>query len=258
MVHDVLFAERLLDVLQLVFIHGAEKVDVRQGIGGVRVHRERDVAEFSPDGFHHFDVLSRMDFDLRAVIAEREIVIDLAEEHVDILLDAERHAHADLFLRPAEERLQGFPRALAQEIPEGVLHRRLRETVPADIFETLHEGFRSFHFLMKDLRDDHVFQDMEHRAVVFGIIKRSVKRFALAPSHESFGIDLHQQGIPVFKTGEARLERMAERVQHPDDIYAVNSHKAPPACLFFLLYAIKKLSAKGEPKIYASSGCFLW
>ena len=81
---------------------------------------------------------------------------------------------------------------------------------------------------MQDLRDDHIFKDVKNGAVVFRIVKRPVKGFAFPPAHQTFGVNLYQQGIAVFKLGKARLKRMLERIQYTDNVNAVNSHDMPP------------------------------
>ena len=77
---------------------------------------------------------------------------------------------------------------------------------------------------MKDARDDDVAQDMKHGAVVFRIVERLVESLAFTPADKAFGIYFDKQCVPVFKLGEACLERMLERIQNADNIYAVNSH----------------------------------
>lgn len=70
MVDDIFFSERLFNVLEMVFIHGAEEVDILKRVGGIGIDGKRDIPEFLPDGLDDFNVAARMDFDLRSVIAK--------------------------------------------------------------------------------------------------------------------------------------------------------------------------------------------
>ena len=70
MVDDIFFSERLFNVLEMLFIHGAEEVDILKRVGGIGIDGKRDIPEFLPDGLDDFNVAARMDFDLRSVIAK--------------------------------------------------------------------------------------------------------------------------------------------------------------------------------------------
>ena len=158
------------------------------------------------------------------MIALFQILVDLFEKNIDILLDAKRYADLDLLLRTTKKRFQGLARPLCHELPQCIFDGCFRQTIPLDIGKALHKGFRALDLLMQDLRDDHILQDMENRTVIFRIVKWAIKSFAFSPAHQAFGVDLHQQGITIFKPGKARLKRMLEWIQYTNNIDAVNSH----------------------------------
>ena len=133
-------------------------------------------------------------------------MFNFLEKDVDILFNAKGDADLDFLLRAAKERFQRLARPLRHEFPQGIFDGCFRQTIPLDVGKALHKGFRALDLLMQDLRDDHILQDMENRTVIFRIVKWAIKSFAFPPAHQAFGVDLHQQGITVFKLGKSAAE----------------------------------------------------
>ena len=116
-IHHIVVIERLLDQQQVERIEPREQRRVVERVGGVGVDLQRDVAERRAHALDGVEVPARLDLDLDALIAGRQLLLDLLHQLIERILDADRHARGDAIARAAEHLRQRLARARARRDP---------------------------------------------------------------------------------------------------------------------------------------------
>ena len=105
-------------------------VEVGQAVGGVGVHHERDRGKALADGGHDVEVPTRLDLDLDPLVSRLQLLLDLAQENVGVILDADGDAAGDPAMASPQKLPQGHSRRLGLEIPERRLQTGLGHGMP--------------------------------------------------------------------------------------------------------------------------------
>ena len=87
--------QRLLDEQQVERVELGEVRGVVEGVGGVRVDLERDVAEALAHRAHRLDVAAGLDLQLDPPVALGEVPLDRAQQVGDVVVDPDGHAAVD-------------------------------------------------------------------------------------------------------------------------------------------------------------------
>ena len=129
---QVVLGKRLLDEQQAELVEFGEVRGVVDGVGGVRIHLEGDVAELLAYRAHGNDVVAGLDLQLDAAVALGEMAIDRLQEIADLLVDPHRNAAVDGGARRAEILAERRAAGSQVGVEDRHLDRSLRHRVAAD------------------------------------------------------------------------------------------------------------------------------
>ncbi len=96
MAEEVLVVEGLFDHQEAELVHGPEHISVGEGVGGVRVHREKDVRMRRTHGADALQVRIGLDLQLDPPVALRQEALDLIQQRLGRRSDPD----ADAALHP--------------------------------------------------------------------------------------------------------------------------------------------------------------
>ncbi len=133
MADDVLLVEGLLDEQQVELVEPAQVLDVDPRVRRVGVDLERHVG---PDQLahetHRLEVPAGLDLELDADVPVVDVALDLAQQPVDGVEDADADAARDPIAGAAEVRVQAGAVGAELGVEHRHLERRLRHRVPLD------------------------------------------------------------------------------------------------------------------------------
>ncbi len=98
-IDDVVMRERLLNHHEIEIVEAAQVICIGERVSGVRVGHERRAREALADFIDHPDVPAWLDLDFDALISGGEFRLDLLQQGVDGILNADRDAAGDFTAR---------------------------------------------------------------------------------------------------------------------------------------------------------------
>ena len=110
MVHHIVVVERLLNEQQLEGIEPGEHRGIFERVGGVGIDLQWNLPERLAHALDGVEIPSRLDLDLDALIAGGQLLLDLAHQLIERILDADRHARRDPIAGAAERLRQRLMR----------------------------------------------------------------------------------------------------------------------------------------------------
>ena len=131
---EVIGRHRLLEHQQVVAVELAEDVEVGDGVRGVGVDHQGDVAEMLADRADEVDVVARLDLDLDPAISLGHMRVDRLDQVDDRRIEADRQPRVDPaehgVSRGAQHLGQRLVARVAEQVPAGGLGPRDREPAP--------------------------------------------------------------------------------------------------------------------------------
>ncbi len=203
---EVAVRERLLDHRQPEGVEPREVRGVLEAVVAVRVDHERDVGEPLPHGRHVVDVLPLLDLHLDPVVARARPPRDLASRGRPGDSWSPRLMPEGIRFRgPPRRSWSGTPFSLRREVDEGVLDRRLRHPVPADVREPGVELAERQARL--DERQEELRHDVPRRRRRLGGVERVGVGDALAPADDAARLDPEEERLLARPGRRADRER---------------------------------------------------
>ena len=207
---DVVVLQGLLHHQQVEPVEFGQVVEVLPSVGGVGVHHERDPGKALADGGHDVEVPTGLDLDLDPLVSGLQFLLDLAEENVGMILDADGDPARNPAMASPQELPQRHARRLGLEVPQCGLQTSLRHGMSPDRPDPARKLVRPAEADAQHPRDQEPAQDRPDG--VHRLITESgrIVGDALAPTGESVRPDLHQQDPAAMDPAEAGLEEMDE------------------------------------------------
>src|SRR5215469_18359235 len=210
-VEDVIVPQRLLDHQQVKLIELAQVLDFVEGIGGVSVAAEQDVGPPRADFFEDVYVPAGFDFHFDAAVSGGEFGLNLVEQLVDGVLDADGNAALDFAACAAQKLPQGQLLLAGFAVPEGVFDGGFGHAVAAD---PCHQGGAlpgRGDVLADHRRREMLAQRGPGASDPFARIVRIFTGDALPPAVHAFAVHGDEQDAAMVEAAEARLEKVDER-----------------------------------------------
>src|SRR5271169_3684360 len=120
MVVDIVVPERLLNHKQIELVEFAKMFKLIQSVGGIGIATQRDVRPPRTDALKNLHIPSRLDFDFDAAIPGGKFDLNLVQQLLDGILDADGHATWDLVPSTTEELPQRLLLLSSLRVPECV------------------------------------------------------------------------------------------------------------------------------------------
>src|SRR5207249_2874638 len=131
-VHQIVPPERLLDHHEVKAVERLQALEVVKRVRGVRVGHQSDARKPGANASQRFRVPARLDFYLDALVAGGELALDLLDQLLERVLNADRNAARDFVERSADELGQTHASLLRFNIPKRVFKGGLGHVVTAD------------------------------------------------------------------------------------------------------------------------------
>ena len=223
-VHKVLPAEGLLDHHQVKSVKRLEMLEVVKCVGGVRVGHQSDAGKLGANVRQDFHVPARLDLDLDALVAGGELALDLFEQFIHRVLDADRNAARDLVEGASHEFGQRETLLLRFDVPQRVFERGFGHVVAADGTKLRRYFTGARPFPSERPRDEEVAEDVPRGLGRLVAVERGFAGRYLAPARQfvCFGAD---QDDPAFAgSAKACLKEVDQRQADFPELDAVNLH----------------------------------
>ncbi len=168
-------------------------------------------------GAHHVDVPARLDLELDALVAERQVAIDPFEERVEPGLDAEADADRHPLASAAQQRREGHAAHPRAQVGERELEAGARHGMALEGGEPRHHVVEAAHLALQQRRCEEGAHDVPGGVDRFIAVERVFGRDDLAPAGVRPAADGDQAYAPLFGAAEAGFEGFGERQRDLDE-----------------------------------------
>ena len=186
----------MLDHHQIEAVEPREVVRVRQRVGRVGVHHQRNRAEAAADHLDRLEVPAGLDLDLDPPVPGGELNLDTFGEQVERVLDTDRDARGnprrDDRRASAEDLRERALLLHGKEIPRRHFDRGLRHVVPADAGQRGKDLPRMPELAPEDHGGDELRDDVPRGARRLRAVERVRIGHALAELGQAFDASGHR------------------------------------------------------------------
>ena len=222
---EVVGPQRLLDHQQVESVEVHQVIEIAHAVGRVRVHAQHDLRPALAHRLQHLHVPARLALQLDALIARIHLALHLAQLLLHRGLNADRHAARDALLGTAQQLVERRLFDLRLQVPNGVLQRSLRHRIAAHLLEDLRAVAAVLYRTRRQHRSQFLQQNYPRRIDRLRREVRMLAGHALAPAHQSLGVDLRQQHAAIRGLAEAGHKRLHQRHADLAQNDCVDSHR---------------------------------
>ena len=223
-VHYIVVVERLLDQQQVERIEARQQGRVLKRVGGVGVDLQGDVAELRADALDRRDVPSGLDLDLDALVTGGQLLLDLLQQLVEGVLDADRNARGNAIAGTAEDLRERLPLEPRVQIPDGHLDAGLRHVMAADAPQRRVDVARVLERPAHHQRRNEALDDVPHGIGGFTAVVRVGLGDRLAPSLLALAFNADQHEGAIVRTAKARFEKLHQRQPAQEQLNPLDFH----------------------------------